>query len=330
MKRRRFGGADEIEVSEIGLGCWQIGGADWGDVSDEAALDTLRAAADAGVTLFDTSDVYGLGRSETLIGRFLRERPADPLFVATKVGRFPEPGWPGNFGRDAVRAHTEASLRRLGVDALDVTQLHCIPTDELRRGDVFDFLRELQAEGKIRRFGASVESMEEADLCLAQPGLSSLQIIFNVLRQKPVDTLFAAAKERGVALIVRLPLASGVLSGRMTAQTRFDERDHRNYNRDGQAFNVGETFAGIPFEVAVDLADALSHYVPEGLTMAQMALRWCLDFDAVTSVIPGAKRPEQARANAAASDLPPLSPGLHEDLRGFYSARVAAHIRGPY
>jgi len=211
-----------------------------------------------------------------------------------------------------------------------VTQLHCIPTDELRRGDVFDFLRELQAEGKIRRFGASVESMEEAGLCLAQPGLSSLQIIFNVLRQKPVDTLFAAAKERGVALIVRLPLASGVLSGRMTAQTRFDERDHRNYNRDGQAFNVGETFAGIPFEVAVDLADALSHYVPEGLTMAQMALRWCLDFDAVTSVIPGAKRPEQARANAAASDLPPLSPGLHEDLRGFYSARVAAHIRGPY
>jgi Predicted oxidoreductases (related to aryl-alcohol dehydrogenases) len=328
MKFRTFG--DGTPVSEVGLGCWQIGGADWGEVGDDEALETLRAAADAGVTFFDTSDVYGLGRSETLLGRFLKERAADPLFVATKVGRFPEPGWPENFTPEGIRRHTEASLSRLGVEALDLTQLHCIPTEELRRGEVFDTLRALRDEGKVRRFGASVESMEEALLCLEQPGLASLQIIFNVLRQKPIDVLFDRAKAQGVALIVRLPLASGVLSGKMTKETRFGERDHRNYNRDGAAFNVGETFAGIPFEVAVELADGLAAYVPEGLTLAQASLRWCLDFDAVTTIIPGAKRPDQARANAAVSDLSPLPPGVHADLRAFYETRVADHIRGPY
>ena len=333
MRQRPFGRLRN-RVSEIGLGCWQLGGADWGDVSDEQALDTLRAAADAGVTFLDTADVYGMGRSESLIGRFLAERKAqhakEHLFVATKLGRSPDPGWPDNFTPAAMRAHTEASLKRLGVEALDLTQLHCVPTDVLKRGDVFETLRTLQTEGKIRHWGASVESMAEAMLCVRQEGMVSLQIIFNIFRQKPLTELFGEARHRGVALVVRLPLASGLLSGKMTKDTQFAADDHRTYNRDGQKFNVGETFAGLRFEKGVELADALKPLVPPGMTMAQMALRWCLDFESVTTVIPGAKSPNQARENAAVSNMRGLSDELHERLRTFYLDRVAAHIRGPY
>lgn len=328
MHQREFG-ATGIAASEVGLGCWQIGGGDWGDVSDEQALETLHAAVDSGVNFLDTADVYGLGRSETLVGRFLKEC-SEPVFVATKMGRFPDPGWPGNFTLDAFRRHTEASLQRLGVETLDLTQLHCIPTDVLMRGEVFDWLRLLRQEGKIQRFGVSVESMEEAVFCVEQKGVASLQIIFNIFRQKPIDTLFKRAKAQGVALIVRLPLASGLLSGKFRKDTVFAASDHRLYNRDGQAFNVGETFAGLPYEKGVELADALKPLVPEGLTMAQMALRWCLDFDAVSVLIPGAKSPEQAHANTLVSDLSPLPSDLHNRLRAFYTAEVADHIRGPY
>jgi aryl-alcohol dehydrogenase-like predicted oxidoreductase len=327
MKTRIFG-ATGRSVGEVGLGTWQLGG-DWGDVSDEAALQTLRAAVEAGTTLLDTADVYGAGRSESLIGRFLQETKL-PLFVATKLGRFSTPGWPANFTRDGIRGHTEASLRRLGVEALDLTQLHCIPFDVLQRGEVFEHLRELKREGKIRDFGVSVESMDEALFCVQQPGVASLQIIFNLFRQKPAEVLFAEAKRRRVALLVRLPLASGLLAGKMTAATRFPAGDHRNYNRDGQAFNVGETFAGLPFTKGVELADALKPLVPAGRSLAELALRWCLDFDAVSAIIPGAKNPEQARANARASELPPLDRALHERLAAFYRTEVAAHIRGPY
>ena len=327
MKQRQFNGSDR-QVSEVGLGCWQLGG-DWGDVGEEEAMAILHAATEAGITLFDTADVYGEGRSETLIGRFLHEHK-EPVFVATKMGRFPQPGWPGNFTWDAMQSHTEASLRRLGVSALDLTQLHCVPTEELRRGDVFESLRRLQRDGKIKQFGASVESMEEAHLCLAQEGLSSLQIIFNIFRQKPIKDLFEQARRQNIALIVRLPLASGLLSGKYRRDTQFPENDHRNFNKDGQAFNVGETFAGLPFPLGVELADAIKPLVPSGMTMAQMALRWCLDHEAVTAIIPGAKNPAMAQANAAAGDLTPLPPSLHEALREFYSERVAAHIRGPY
>jgi aryl-alcohol dehydrogenase-like predicted oxidoreductase len=333
MRERPFGRL-RTRVSEIGLGCWQLGGADWGDVSDEQALDTLRAAADAGVTFFDTADVYGRGRSETLIGRFLVERKTSHakghLLVATKLGRFPEPGWPKNFSLQSFRTHTEASLKRLGVEALDLTQLHCIPPDLLQRGEVFEWLRTLQKEGKIRHFGASVESMAEALVCVRQEGLVSLQIIFNIFRQKPLTELSGEARHRGVALIVRLPLASGLLGGKMTTQTHFAPDDHRSYNRDGQKFNVGETFAGLRFEKGVELADALKPLAPPGMTMAQMALRWCLDFEAVTTVIPGAKSPQQARENASVSEMRGLSDELHERLRTFYLDRVAAHVRGPY
>jgi aryl-alcohol dehydrogenase-like predicted oxidoreductase len=330
MRTRPFNSM-RTEVSEIGIGTWQIGGAEWGDVSDEQAVQTLRIAADAGTTFIDTADIYGMGRSETLIGRFLKERTdRDRFFVATKLGRHPKPGWPENFTRRTIVEHTEASLRRLGVDSLDLTQTHCIPRDVMQQGEVFGHLRELKRQGKIKAFGASVESMDEALVCLEQEGLASLQIIFNVFRQKPIHALFAEAQRRNVAIIVRLPLASGLLSGQMSKDTTFAERDHRTFNRDGQSFNVGETFAGLPFEKGVELTDAMKPLVPEGMTMAQFALRWCLDFEAVTTVIPGAKRPEHARSNAAASELPALSERLHHQLRQFYDDEVSPHIRGSY
>ncbi len=328
MKSREFGQSG-VAVSEVGLGCWQLDGSCWGDVTEDAALAILNASADHGVTFFDTADVYGTGRSETLIGRFLKQRSED-VFVATKIGRFPVAEGETNYSEEMFRSHTEASLDRLGVESLDLTQLHCIPAEQMRRGDVFEWLRALRDAGKIKRFGASVESMDEALLCLEQDGLASLQVIFNVFRQKPIDVLFEKARAKGVALIVRLPLASGLLSGKMTKDTDFPKNDHRTFNRDGQLFNVGETFAGLPFEKGVELADALKSHVPQGMTMAQMALRWILDHDAVSVVIPGASRAEQAIGNAQVSDLPPLPGELHAELRRFYEREVADHIRGPY
>ncbi len=328
MQTRIFGKTD-ILVSEVGVGSWQFGG-DWGQVSDDQAIATLEAAYESGVRFIDTADVYGLGRSESLIGQYLKQHPHNRFFIATKLGRHPTPGWPDNFNAETIRKHTEDSLQRLGIDALNLTQTHCIPHDKMKENQVWDALRQLQEDGLIRQFGASVESMDEALTCLKVEGLASLQIIFNIFRQKPIKMLFDKAKEADVALIIRLPLASGLLAGKFTAESSFAPEDHRNYNRDGQQFNVGETFAGLPFEKGVDLAEAIKAQVPESMTMAQMALRWCLDFDAVSVVIPGAKNPEQAQANAAASDLPPLSSQLHEHLRTFYSQEVKEHIRGAY
>jgi aryl-alcohol dehydrogenase-like predicted oxidoreductase len=327
MNFRHFGSTGR-RVSEIGLGTWQLG-AGWGDVTDADALGTLRAAYDSGVNFFDTADVYGDGRSETLIGKFIKEVKT-PVFVATKLGRFSPPGWPENFTRAAVRQHTEASLQRLGVEALDLTQFHCVPPEVLKRGELFGWLGELQREGKIKAYGASVEAMDEALWCVDQPGCAALQIIFNLFRLKPAHVLFEKAKKKNVALIVRLPLASGLLGGKMTKATQFPANDHRNFNRDGQLFNVGETFAGLPFEKGVELADALKSLVPAGWTMADFALRWILDFDAVSVIIPGAKNPAQAQTNARASTLPALSRELHAKLADFYARDVAPHIRGPY
>lgn len=318
-------------VSEMGLGTWQLGGG-WGDVSEADAAATLQAAYEGGVTFFDTADVYGDGRSERIIGKFLRDVPAarESVFVATKLGRRGDPGWPRNFTREVVRAHTEASLERLGVEALDLTQLHCVPTDVLKRGELFGWLGELQTEGKIKAYGASVESMDEATFCVAHGGCAAIQIIFNVLRQKPIDTLFGPARRNGVGLIVRLPLASGVLAGKMKVDTAFPENDHRNFNRDGAAFNVGETFAGLPFEKAVELTEALRPMVPEGMTMAEFALRWILDHPAVSTIIPGARNADQVSRNLRPAELPELPAELHARLAAFYAAEVAEHIRGPY
>lgn len=329
MNTRILGKTGRV-VGEVGLGTWQIGG-NWGDVPDATGLAVLRTAHELGTTFFDTADVYGDGRSESLIGKFLKETgDRDRLFIATKLGRRGDPGWPANFTRKVVRQHTEDSLRRLGIDAVDLTQLHCVPTDVLRRGELFGWLEELKQEGKIKAYGASVEAMDEALWCCAQPGCASLQIIFSIFRQKPIHVLFDTARANGVALIVRLPLASGLLGGRMTRATRFPAEDHRNFNRDGQHFNVGETFAGLPFEKGVELADELKARVPAGLSMSELALRWCLDFEAVSVIIPGAKSPEQARANICAGALAPLGATQHVKLAAFYERQVAAHIRGPY
>lgn len=326
MKKRAFGRTG-VQVSEIGLGAWQISGS-WGDVPEHVAKDILRTAAENGVSFFDTADVYGDGRSERLIGEFLRESGAK-TFVATKLGRTASL-YPDKYTEAGLRAATEASLQHLGVEALDLTQLHCVPAEILLRGEVFGWLEKLKTEGKIRHWGASVESMEEAQLCLKQDGLASLQIIFNIFRQKPIATLFDAAQAKGVALIVRLPLASGLLAGKFTKDSQFPAEDHRNFNCDGQAFNVGETFAGLPFAKGVELADGLKPLVPPGLTMAQMALRWILDHPAVSTIIPGAKNVRQVLGNVSPSALPELEEDLHEKLRKFYESEVADHIRGPY
>jgi aryl-alcohol dehydrogenase-like predicted oxidoreductase len=328
MEYRQFGNTG-VRVSEVGLGCWQLGGFCWGDVDEAGANAILQVSVDSGVNFFDTSDVYGNGRSESLIGAFLKTCPEE-VFVATKVGRFPEPGWPDNFRGETIVKHTEASLNRLGVEALDLTQVHCIPAEAMREGEVFEALRALKTAGKIKQFGASVESMDEALMCLEQDGLASLQVIFNVYRQKPIEALFEKAMAKGIAVIARVPLASGLLTGKLTLDTVFPDNDHRKFNKDGECFNVGETFAGLPYMKGVELSEKMKTMMPDGVSMAQMALRWILDHDAVSVVIPGASSPAQAAGNAAVSGLAPLPEETHARLATFYAEEVKDHIRGPY
>ena len=318
MQLRSFG-KDDIIISEVGLGCWQLG-ADWGDIGSDTAEAVLKASVENGVTFIDTADVYGNGRSEEFIGRFLKKYTGS-IFVATKVGRAGSL-YPDQYTEIGVRSCIEASLKRLKVDSLDLIQLHCIPGAVMEEGEIFDWLRTLKREGKIKRFGASVESMTEALMCMKQEDLYSLQIIFNIFRQKPIDAVFSKAKEKKVGIIARVPLASGLLTGKFTEQTNFAKNDHRNYNRDGQMFNVGETFAGVPFDKGIGLVEELKTFVPKGMSMAQMALRWILDFDAVSVVIPGASRPEQAEANTRISDKPSLNKALHEEQKTFYEQKV--------
>lgn len=322
MKTRRLGKSG-LEVTEVGLGCWQLGG-DFGPIEDERARAVLDAARQNGISFYDTADVYGDGRSEKLVGQHVRLGE----LVATKVGRSPDL-YPDGYSFDRVRDRLIASTERIGVEQLDLVQLHCVPPELLARGDVFDWMDTLQDEGLCRAWGASVETLEEAKICLKQPGLTSLQIIFNLFRQDAATDLFAEAKEADVGIIVRLPLASGMLSGKFSRDTTFAETDHRHFNRDGEAFSVGETFSGIPFETGLDLFDALSAYKPDGWEMAQFALRWILDFDAVSTVIAGASKPEQVRSNAEAANLPPLSESLHADLASFYGDRVRDTIKVP-
>lgn len=325
MNFRDFGKTGE-KVSEIGLGCWQLGGADWGDVDDDAALRILHEAVDGGVTFLDTANVYGGGRSEALIGKFLKQRPGS-LFVATKAGR--ESMYPDGYTREALQSAVDSSLERLGTDSLDLLQLHCIPAKILEQGEIFSWLDDLKTSGKIRHFGASVESVHEAELSLKHPGLSSLQIIFNIFRQTPAETLLSQAAASRISIIVRLPFASGLLSGAVTAGRTFPENDHRNYNRNGEHFNVGETFAGLPMDVGLELTQQLDLFRPEGLTPAQFALRWILDHPEVTTVIPGASKPSQASANNSASSLPGLPKELHEQLADFFRRKVKPALRGP-
>jgi len=319
-------GATGFPVSEVGLGCWQFGG-DFGAMSDATAMSIMNAAVDAGVNFFDTANVYGAGKSESLIGEFLRECP-QRICVATKYGRGPE-AYPDRYSLSGMRQAVVDSAQRLQVDQIDLLQLHCVPTAVLKAGEIFDWLRQLQSEGLINHFGASVESVEEGLICLEQPGLTSLQVIFNIFRQKLATQLLPQASQHGVGIIVRLPLASGLLSGRIDSHTHFAAEDHRNYNRDGQHFNVGETFAGLPLEVGIQLVGQLKQIAPQQ-SLTELALRWILDHPAISTIIPGASRPEQAKYNASISDLAPLSTSLHERLSTFYNREVEQHIRGPY
>lgn len=327
MKFRALG-QPGFTVSEVGLGCWQLGG-DWGqDFSQQQAFSILEAALQSGVSFLDTADVYGGGKSEQLIGQFLQQTDRQ-VKVATKFGRSGDV-FPDNYTEQALREGVEASIQRLGVESLDLVQLHCVPTEVLRDGAIFDWLRNLKQQGLIQHFGASVETVEEGLICLEQQGLLSLQVIFNLYRQKLVKELLPQAKDKGVGIIVRLPLASGLLSGKFTTDTRFHESDHRNFNQNGECFNVGETFAGLPFNKGVELTEQLKQYAPAGVSMAQLALRWILDHDAVSTIIPGASSAAQAQANTAISALPPLSDELHLALSDFYHAQVHQHIRGQY
>jgi aryl-alcohol dehydrogenase-like predicted oxidoreductase len=325
--KQRILGENGFTISEVGLGCWQFGG-DFGKLSEDTAFEIMEAAVESGVDFFDTADVYGAGISETLIGRFAKQC-ATPLTIATKLGRGAAL-FPDRYTKENIRKSIEESLLRLQLDQLDLIQVHCIPTKVLRKGEIFDWLREFKEEGLLQHFGASVETVEEGVICLEQEGLLSLQVIFNVFRSKLVNELLPQAKAKGVGILARLPLASGLLSGKYCKETVFAETDHRNYNRDGKFFNVGETFAGLPFEKGVELANQLREMLPEKMGMVQMALRWILDHEAASAIIPGARRPEQAQANAAISDLPPLPKDLHDALARFSENEVKQHIRGPY
>ncbi len=323
MKYRRFGRIG-WQVSEIGLGAWALGG-DWGRVDEETAMATLHRALDVGINFFDTADVYGDGLSEQRIGRLRRER-SEPFYVATKAGRRLQPHTADGYNKENLTRFVERSLRNLGVESLDLLQLHCPPTEVYYRPEVFQALDDLKQEGKIQHYGVSVEKVEEALKAIEYPGVESVQIIFNIFRQRPAELFFREARRRDVAVIVRVPLASGLLTGKMTRQTIFPPDDHRNYNREGKAFDVGETFAGVPFELGLEAVEELRPLVPQGMTMAQFALRWILMFDAVYTAIPGAKNPRQVEDNIAASGLPPLSPEQMTRIREIYDTCIRPHV----
>ncbi|MFC8190336.1 aldo/keto reductase [Cellulomonas sp. NPDC057328] len=325
--RTRVLGRTGREVGVVGLGCWQLGG-DWGTVGDDTALEVLDAAVGAGVTFLDTADVYGDGRSEKVIGRFLAERPevASRVTVATKMGRRADPHVPEAYSLDAFRAWNDRSRENLGVDTLDLVQLHCPPTDVYGRDEVFDALDTLVEENRVAAYGVSVETVDEALTAIARPHVASVQIILNVFRRKPLERVLPAAAEAGVGIIARVPLASGLLSGKYDASTQFAADDHRNFNRHGEAFDVGETFAGVPYEVGVEAAQEVAQHTPSGATTAQLALRWIVDQPGVSVVIPGARTPEQARANAAAEQLASLDDATLAALADVYDRRIKEHV----
>jgi aryl-alcohol dehydrogenase-like predicted oxidoreductase len=326
MKYRQFGRTG-WQVSEIGLGAWAIG-ADWGKVSDAEALNAIYASLEQGINFIDTADVYGDGRSERLVGKVLRERN-DRIYVSTKAGRRLTPHVPEGFTRENLTAFVERSLRNLGVEALDLLQLHCPPTRVYYMPEVFEILDSLVAAGKLLYYGVSVEKVEEAIKAIEYPNLQSVQIIFNIFRQRPAELFFELSRKRKVGILARVPLASGLLTGKMTAQTEFPEDDHRKFNRYGQSFDVGETFSGIDYETGLQAVNELRPLVPARASMAQFALRWILMFEAVSLAIPGAKNAKQALDNAAASDFPPLSPESMARTRQIYDkyARDQVHQR---
>lgn len=324
MQYRKFGRLP-VEVSDIGFGAWQIGGA-WGEVSEADGRAALEAALEAGVTFIDTADVYGDGRSERIIASVLKEWKGQRPYVATKAGRRLNPHVAAGYTPENIEAFIDRSLENLDVETLDLVQLHCPPTEVLYTPALFQGLEAIKAKGKIRNYGVSVEKVEEALKAIEYPGVVSIQIIYNIFRQRPDRLFFQEARKRGVAVIVRVPLASGLLSGKINAQTKFAADDHRLFNRHGEAFDVGETFGGVPFEVGLQAVEEIRQLVPTGQSMAAFALRWILMADAVSVVIPGARNAEQARGNAAASDLPAIPADIMDATREVYARLVAPHV----
>ena len=324
MTERNFGRTG-WRVPSIGFGAWAIGGS-WGDVSEAEAKATLSAALDAGVGFIDTADVYGDGRSERIVRDVLGGRSGPRPVVATKAGRRLDPHVAEGYKLAAIEGFVDRSLLNLGVDCIDLLQLHCPPTEVYYRPELFEALDRLVDKGKIRHLGVSVEKVEEGLKAIEYPNVASVQIIYNIFRQRPHELFFREAEARGVAVIVRVPLASGLLTGKMTKDTAFASDDHRAFNRHGEAFDVGETFAGVPYDVALEAVERLRPLVPDGATMAQFALRWILMNDAVSVVIPGARTPEQAAANAAADGLAALEPDTLAAVTEIYDSLVRPHV----
>ena len=324
MRTREFGRTGR-KVSEIGFGAWAIGAA-WGEVNDEEALAALHAALDTGVTFIDTADVYGDGHSERLIAKVMQERGGERPFIATKAGRrLPAQSVEG-YSSENLNGWIERSLKNLETDCLDLVQLHCPPTDLYYHPEVFERLDRLVEQGKIRNYGVSVERVEEALKAVEYPGVVSVQIIFNAFRQRPIEHFFREAEEKKVAIIARVPLASGLLSGKFKKDTKFEANDHRLFNRNGEAFDVGETFSGVPYEVGLEAVEKVRPLVSSDTTMAKFALRWILMFDAVTVAIPGARNPQQARSNAEAAGLPAIADGAMQEIKSIYDAYIKQYV----
>jgi aryl-alcohol dehydrogenase-like predicted oxidoreductase len=323
MKYRELGRTG-WKVSEISFGAWAIGSM-WGKVDDSESMAALHKALDLGINFFDTADIYGNGRSERLLGRLRKERK-DPFYIATKAGQRLNPHVPEGYNRENLARFVEDSLRNLQTDCLDIVQLHCPPTQVYYRPEVFQVLDDLVKAGKIRYYGVSVQKVEEGLKALEYPGIQSVQIIFNMFRQRPAELFFPEAKRRRVGILARVPLASGQLTGRMTRETTFPKDDHRNSNREGELFDKGETFSGVDYELGLEIVDELRKLAPAGSTMAEFALRWILMFDAVTCAIPGGKRPSQVEDNARASDLAPLSDAVMQKVRQIYDSQLREQV----
>ena len=319
MQYREFGRTG-WRVSAISFGAWAIGGA-WGTVQDDESLQALHAALDEGINLFDTADVYGDGRSEQLLSQLKKETGQD-FYIITKAGRRLDPHTADGYNRKNLTAFIERSLKNLGVETIDLVQLHCPPIEVYYRPEVFGILDDLVQAGKIRYYGVSVEKVEEALKAIEYPNVQSVQIIYNIFRQRPAELFFKEAKRRKVAILARVPLSSGMLTGKLTAKSTFETDDHRAFNRHGEEFDRGETFSGVDYETGLEAVEQLRVLVPAGMSMAQFALRWILMDEAVTCAIPGAKRPSQAHENAAAADFPALDPATMKAVQEIYDTRI--------
>jgi aryl-alcohol dehydrogenase-like predicted oxidoreductase len=312
------------KVSAVSFGAWAIGGS-WGEVNDRDSLAALNRAVDLGVNFIDTADVYGEGRSERLVGQLKRDR-REPIYIATKAGRDLDPHVASGYNRENLSTFVERSLKNIGVEALDLLQLHCPPTEVFSDPAVFAALDDLVKQGKIRHYGVSVEKVDEALQAIRFPNVQTVQIIFNIFRQRPIDDFFPEAKRRGIGILARVPLASGLLTGRMTPATTFALDDHRTFNRYGESFDQGETFSGVDFETGLKAIEALRPLVPAGATMAQLALRWILMFDAVTCAIPGGKTPAQVEDNMRVAEMPAFSDGTMQAIRAIYDQYIRAQV----